>query len=179
MRAIVERFLQPDDRYQLGKNFQMATAAGAILKVYDDGTVVLRRQFFVRLQQLCPQLNSRLASLLLFRPDFLFESLRSLFHGMSLLLQVIVRHSYPLFLQQLCLTLLLGMFHELQQLILHRTDMTVTSINLSEHGAVFPIGFHLPKLLLNLGERVLGALQIHFQVVLLALVAVDLGLYRL
>ena len=177
MWTSVEGFLQPDVRDQLGKNFQMATAAGAILKVYDDGTVVLRRQLFVRFQQFCPQLNSSLASLLLFRPDFLFEGPRSLFHNMSLLLQVIVRHLYSLLLQQPGLTLLLRMFHELQQLILHRTNVPVASINLSEYGAVFLIGFHLPKFLLNLGERILGVLQIHFQVVLLAFVPVDLGLY--
>lgn len=73
MWASVERFLQPDVRHQLRENFQMAAAAGAIPKVYDNGTVVLGCQFFVPLQQFCSQSNGSLVSLLLFRKDFLVE----------------------------------------------------------------------------------------------------------
>ena len=174
----MKRSLQPNFGNQLRLNFQMTAATDTIIEMHDNGTVVLSRQLFVDRQQVRIQSYDRLVSFFSFDKNFLVQEFRSLFHGMPLFFQDITCCPHPLFLQPFRLAFLLRLLHQLQQLILHACHLLLASINFCKHGAVFLIGLHCAKLTLDLVESVLGTLQFHLQVVLLAFIAVDFGLHR-
>ena len=98
----------------------MTPATDTILQLRDTLSTVLRSDFLILLVELCLQTCHRLPPPLLFRHYGTAQGLVFLLELVSLLDECLLRYVLLLFLHVLRLTLLVGRFHECQQLVFQR-----------------------------------------------------------
>ena len=145
----------------------MTPATDTILQLRDAPSAMLRGDFLILLVDLHLQTSHRLPPPLLFRHYGTAQGLVFLLELVSLLDEGLLRYVLLLFVRAVRLTLLIGHFHERQQLVFQRFQALLAGVNFSQDSAIFLIGFDLMRLALRLANCLLMVRQLALEDTLL------------
>ena len=112
--------LQTNFRDHLRWHLEMTPATDSILELCDSLSAMLRSDFLILLVELRLQTSHRLLPPLLCRPYGTAQGLVFLLDLVSVLDECLLRYVLLLFVHTVRLTLLVGRFHERQQLVFQR-----------------------------------------------------------
>ena len=154
----------------------MTPATDTILQLRDTPSAMLRSDFLILLVELRLQTSHRLLPPLLFRHYGTAQSLVCLLDLVSLLDECLLCYVLLLFVRAVRLTLLVGRFHERQQLIFQRFQTLLAGVNFSQDSAILLIGFDLVGLALRLANRLLMVRQLALEGPLLPFTLLNRGL---
>ena len=168
--------LQTDFGDHLRWHLEMTPATDTILQLRDTPSAMLRSDFLILLVELRFQTSHRLLPPLLFRHYGTTQGLVFLLDLVSLLDQCLLRYVLLLFVHAVRLTLLVGRFHERQQLVFQRFQALLADVNFSQDSAIFLIGFDLVGLALRLANRLLVVHQFALEGTLLPFTLLNCGL---
>jgi hypothetical protein len=154
----------------------MTPATDTILQLRDTLSTVLRRDLLILLVELRLQTGRCLLPPLLFRLYSTAQGFMSLLDLVSLLDEGMLRYVLLLFVRAVRLTLLVGRFHECQQLVFQRLQTLLAGVNFSQDSAVFLVSFDLMGLALRLANRLLMVHQLTLEGTLLPFALLNRGL---
>jgi hypothetical protein len=157
-------------------HLEMTPATDTILQLRDTPSAMLRSNFLILLVELRLQTNYYLLSALLFHQYSAMQSLLCLLNLVSLLNECLLRYTLLLFIRAVRLTLLVGRFHEREQLVFQRFQALFAGVNFSQDSAIFLIGFDLVRLALRLANRLLMVRQLALEGPLLPFTLLNRGL---
>jgi hypothetical protein len=154
----------------------MTPATDTILELRYTSSAMLGSDFLILLVELCFQTSYGLLPPLLLCRYGTAQGLVFLLDLVSLLDEDLLCYALLLFVGTVRLTLLVSCFHEGQKLIFEGLKTLLASVNFSQDGAIFLIGFHFEGLALRLANRLLMVCQLALEGPLLPLTLLDGGL---
>ena len=176
MRTGEQLRLQANLRDQLWLHLQITPIADTVLQLCDHPPTMLCSHFLILLIELHIQTRDRvLPSLLLSRYITLQECL-FLLDLLLLLYQLLQCCLHTLLLDSGGLTLLIGRFHERQELVFECFKALLTDGNFRQDSAVLLIGFDFVRLALGLSEGILIAPELALKRTLLPFTLLNCGL---
>jgi hypothetical protein len=158
-----EFFLLSDLGNQLRLYLQMAPIAGSILHLDNRLSPALGGPPLVSRVEIVIEIGNQVLAHRLLGSDSLGKSGMRLLHVFLLLRKFLPSFSHVLFLRLMCLSLLLGHLHQVQDLILKRCNMLFTRVDLGQYSAVFLVRLDVAQLALRLCELGLQAVQLAFE----------------
>ena len=157
-------------------HLKMTPTTDTILQLCDTPSAVLRSDFLILLVELRLQTGHRLLPPLLFRLYGTAQGFVGLLDLVPLLDECMLCYVLLLFVRAVCLTLLVGRFHECQQLVFQRFQALLAGVNFSQNSAIFLVGFNLVRLALRLANRLLMVHQLALEGTLLPFTLLNRGL---
>jgi hypothetical protein len=146
----------------------MTPITDALLQLRDAPSAMLRSDFLILPVELRLQTSHRLLPPILFRQHGAAQDLLCLLNLVPLLDEGLLRSLLLLGLRAVRLTLVVGRFHERQQLVFKRFQALLTGVNFSQDGTILFIGFDLVGLALRLANRLLMIRQLALEGALLS-----------
>lgn len=168
--------LQANLRDQLWLHLQITPIADTVLQLRHHPPTMLRSHFLILLVELHIQTRDRvLPSLLLSRYITLQEDV-FLLDLLLLLCQFLQCCLHALLLDSEGLTLLIGRFHERQELVFERFEALLALGNFSQDSAVLLISFDFVRFALGLSDGILMARELALKDALLPFTLLNRGL---
>jgi len=154
----------------------MTSATDTILQLRDTPSAMLRSDLLILFVKFRLHTSHRLLPPFLFRRYGTAQGLVFVLDLVSLLHEGLLRYMLLLFVCVVRLALLVGRFHERQQLIFQHFQALLAGGNFSQDSAILLIGFDFVRLALGLANRLLMVHQLAFEGTLLPFTLLNRGL---